>query len=166
MSDRNKEVEVKKQIELKVNGQVYELAIEPWRTLLHVLRNELRLTGTKESCGEGHCGTCTVIVEGEAVNSCLTLAFEAQGKEIMTIEGLSEGGSLHPIQEAFVTHGAVQCGFCTPGIIMATKAFLERHPHPSTEEIKKTLEGHLCRCTGYVQIIEAVQEAAKIMSAG
>lgn len=115
------------------------------------------------SCNEGHCGACTVIVDGEAVNACLMLAMEAQGKEILTIEGLSEGGDLHPIQEAFVTHGAVQCGFCTPGMIMATKAFLERNPAPSSEDIKKALAGHLCRCTGYVQIIEAVRAAAETM---
>lgn len=156
---------MERHIELKINGHVYELEIEPRRTLLHVLRNELNLMGTKESCGEGHCGTCTVVIDGEAVNSCLTLAVEAGGKEILTIEGLSEGGQLHHIQEAFVTHGAVQCGFCTPGMIMATKAFLDHNPTPSVDEIKKSLEGHLCRCTGYVQIIEAVEAAATIMNA-
>lgn len=157
---------MKQQIELKVNGQTYDLEIDPWRTLLDVLRYRLNFTGTKESCGEGHCGVCTVLIDGEAVNACLTLAVEAQGKDILTIEGLSEGGQLHPIQETFVTHGAVQCGFCTPGIIMATKAFLEHHPKPDDDEIKKALEGHLCRCTGYVQITEAVRAAAEKMSAG
>lgn len=156
---------MKQQIELRVNGQVYEIEIEPWRTLLEVLRDGLNLTGTKVSCAEGHCGACTVIIGGEAVNACLTLAMEAQGKEILTIEGLSEGGDLHPIQETFVTHGAVQCGFCTPGLIMASKVFLEHNPEPSDEEIKKVLAGHLCRCTGYVQIIEAVKAAAELMGA-
>ena len=156
---------MKQQIELLVNGQLYEIETEPWRTLLEVLRDGLNLTGTKVSCAEGHCGACTVIIDGEAVNACLTLAMEAQGKEILTIEGLSEGGDLHPIQETFVTHGAVQCGFCTPGLIMASKVFLEQNPEPSEEEIKKVLAGHLCRCTGYVQIIEAVKAAAELMGA-
>ena len=123
------------------------------------------MTGTKQSCGEGHCGACTVIVDGQAVNSCLMLAVEAQGKDILTIEGLSEGGQLHPIQEAFVTHGAVQCGFCSPGMIMAAKAFLDENPDPSEAEIKKAISGHLCRCTGYVQIIEAIRAAAEKMGA-
>jgi carbon-monoxide dehydrogenase small subunit len=156
---------VKQQIELHVNGQVYEIETEPWRTLLEVLRDGLNMTGTKVSCAEGHCGACTVIIDGEAVNACLTLAMEAQDKEILTIEGLSEGGDLHPIQETFVTHGAVQCGFCTPGLIMASKVFLEHNPEPSDEEIKKVLAGHLCRCTGYMQIIEAVKAAAELMGA-
>ena len=152
-------------IEIKVNGHDYELEIQPWRTLLEVLRDHLNLTGTKQSCAEGHCGACTVIVNGEAVNACLMLAVEAQGKEIITIEGLARGDELHPIQEAFVNHGAVQCGFCTPGLIMATKAFLEETPTPSDEEIKRVLAGHLCRCTGYVQVVESVQAAADNMNA-
>lgn len=150
-------------IELKVNGQTYEVETPPWRTLAEVLRDQLNLTGTKISCAEGHCGACTVIINGRAVNSCLMLIAEAQGKEILTIEGLSEGGELHPIQDAFVTHGAVQCGFCTPGLIMGAKSFLADNPDPSEEEIKKALSGHLCRCTGYVQIIEAVKVAAANM---
>lgn len=154
---------MKKTIDLKVNGQTYEVETQPWRTLAEVLRDQLNLTGTKISCAEGHCGACTVIINGKAVNSCLMLIAEAQGKEILTIEGLSEGGELHPIQDAFVTHGAVQCGFCTPGIIMGTKAFLFENPDPSEEEIKKALSGHLCRCTGYVQVIEAVKAAADNM---
>jgi len=154
---------MKHEIELRINGQSYELEIEPWRTLLEVLRDQVGLTGTKKSCDEGHCGVCTVIVDGEAVNSCLMLAVEVQGKEILTIEGLSEGGDLHPIQEAFVTYGAVQCGFCTPGMIMATKAFLDHNPNPSDDAIKNAFAGHLCRCTGYVQIIEAVRAAAEEM---
>jgi carbon-monoxide dehydrogenase small subunit len=154
---------VKVTIDLKVNGQTYEVETEPWRTLAEVLRDSLNLTGTKISCAEGHCGACTVIVNGKAVNSCLMLIGEAQGKEILTIEGLSKPGELHPIQEAFVTHGAVQCGFCTPGLIMGTRAYLLENPDPSEEEIKKALSGHLCRCTGYVQVIEAVKSAAKNM---
>jgi carbon-monoxide dehydrogenase small subunit len=148
-------------IELKVNGQTYEVETQPWRTLAEVLRDQLHLTGTKISCAEGHCGACTVIIDGKAVNSCLMLIAEAQGKKILTIEGLSKGGELHPIQDAFVTHGAVQCGFCTPGLIMGTKAFLLENPSPSEEEIKKALSGHLCRCTGYVQVLEAVKVAAE-----
>ena len=151
-------------IAIKVNGHDYELEIQPWRTLLEVLRDHLNLTGTKQSCAEGHCGACTVIVNGNAVNACLMLAVEAHGKDITTIEGLAEGDRLHPIQEAFVNHGAVQCGFCTPGLIMATKAFLEESPTPSDEEIKRALAGHLCRCTGYVQVVESVQAAAESMN--
>ncbi len=151
---------MKQTIDLKVNGQTYEVETQPWRTLAEVLRDQLNLTGTKISCAEGHCGACTVIINGRAVNSCLMLIGEAQGKEILTIEGLSVGGELHPIQDAFVTHGAVQCGFCTPGVIMGAKSFLEDNPDPSEEEIKTALSGHLCRCTGYVQIIEAVKAAA------
>ena len=151
---------MKQEIELRVNGQIYEVEVQPWRTLLEALRDQLNLTGTKQSCGEGHCGACTVIVDGQAVNSCLMLAVEAQGKDVLTIEGLSEGGRLHPIQEAFVTHGAVQCGFCSPGMIMAAKTFLEENPDPSEEEIRNAMSGHLCRCTGYVQITEAIMAAA------
>ncbi|NNG07028.1 MAG: (2Fe-2S)-binding protein [Desulfobacteraceae bacterium] len=151
---------MKQTIDLNVNGQTYEVETQPWRTLAEVLRDQLNLTGTKISCAEGHCGACTVIINGRAVNSCLMLIAEAQGKEILTIEGLSGDGELHPIQDAFVTHGAVQCGFCTPGLIMGAKSFLADYPDPSEEEIKKALSGHLCRCTGYVQIIEAVKAAA------
>jgi len=151
---------VRHKMEMRVNGERYELEVAPWRTLLEVLRDTLNLTGTKQSCAEGHCGACTVIVDGDAVNSCLMLAVEADGKEILTIEGLARGGRLDPIQEKFVTHGAVQCGFCTPGMIMATKAFLEENPNPREDDVKEALAGHLCRCTGYVQIIEAVMAAA------
>jgi len=151
---------VKSKIIIRVNGQENKLDIDPWRTLLEVLRDHLNLTGTKQSCAEGHCGACTVIVDGDAVNACLMLAVEANGKDILTIEGLAREGQLHPIQETFVTHGAVQCGFCTPGMIMASKAYLEENPDPSEEDIKKALAGHLCRCTGYVQIIDAVKAAA------
>ena len=152
---------VKHTIQITVNGQPNEIEVDPWRTLLEILRDQLNLTGTKQSCAEGHCGACTVLVDGEAVNACLMLALEANGCDILTIEGLAEGGKLTPIQEAFVNYGAVQCGFCTPGMIMATKVFLEDNQDPSDEEIKKALAGHLCRCTGYVQIIEAVRAAAE-----
>jgi len=154
---------LKQEIEFRVNGQNYEMEIQPWRTLLEVLRGPVGLSGTKQSCNEGHCGACTVIVDGQAVNSCLMLAVEAQGRDVVTIEGLSEGGRLHPLQEAFVTKGAVQCGFCSPGMIMAAKAFLDRDQDPSTEDIKRALSGHLCRCTGYTQITEAVRTAAENM---
>lgn len=151
---------MKQVIKLKVNGQLYELEVEPRRTLLEVIRNELGLTGTKESCAEGQCGACTVLMDNKAVNSCLVLAVEAQGKDIMTIEGLAQDGKLHPVQESFMSCGGIQCGFCTPGMILAARAFLDENPDPSEEQIKKALAGHLCRCTGYFQIIEAVQEAA------
>ena len=155
---------MKHTIQITVNSKVNEIEVDPWRTLLEVLRDRLHLTGTKQSCAEGHCGACTVLVDGKAVNACLMLALEADGSDIMTIEGLAEGGGkLHPIQEAFVNYGAVQCGFCTPGMIMATKVVLEETPNPSEEEIKKALAGHLRRCTGYVQIIEAVKAAAEKM---
>jgi carbon-monoxide dehydrogenase small subunit len=149
-------------VSLKVNGDAYELSIPPWRTLLEVLREDLSLTGTKRSCQEGQCGACTVLLDGRAIYSCLFLAVEAQGKEILTIEGLARSaGALDPIQKAFVETGAVQCGFCTPGLIMATKSFLDENPAPSEEEVRRATVGHLCRCTGYFQIIEAVLAAAR-----
>ena len=148
-------------IKINVNGEDHLLDVKPNHTLLDVLRQDLGLIGTKKGCGLGKCGACTVLVDGEAVNACLMLALEADGSDILTIEGLAEGGKLTPIQEAFVNYGAVQCGFCTPGMIMATKVFLEENQDPSDEEIKKALAGHLCRCTGYVQIIDAVRAAAE-----
>ncbi len=132
----------------------------PWRTLLEVIRENLGLTGTKRSCQEGQCGTCTVLLDGKAVNSCLYLAIEAQGKDIQTIEGLAKGGVLDQIQKSFVQKGGVQCGFCTPGFVIATKSLLNDNPNPSEDEIREAMVGHLCRCTGYVQIIEAIQDAA------
>ncbi len=149
-------------VSLKVNGDSYDLLIPPWRTLLEVLREDLGLTGTKRSCQEGQCGACTALLDGRAIYSCLYLAVEAEGKEILTIEGLARSnGALHPIQKAFVETGAVQCGFCTPGLIMAAKSFLDEHPAPSEEEVRRATVGHLCRCTGYFQIIEAVLAAAR-----
>lgn len=147
---------MKQLIELKVNGEIYEMAIDPHRTLLEVLRENLGLTGTKEACGMGDCGACTVLMDGKPVLSCLTLAMDAQAKDILTIEGLAREGELHPVQKAFVEHGAIQCGFCTPGMIMSAKALLDKNPRPTQEEIKKAISGNLCRCTGYIKIIEAI----------
>ena len=147
-------------LKLKVNGQNRELYVEPSETLLEVLREELWLTGTKEGCGEGNCGVCTVLVDGKAVRSCLMLARQAQGKEIITIEGLKgDGGGLHPLQQAFIDHFAVQCGYCTPGMLLTAKALLDENPEATEEEIRETLCGNLCRCTGYVKITEAVLAA-------
>ena len=143
-------------ISLEVNGKKYDCDVGPDTPLLWVLRETLGLTGTKLGCGGGECGACTVILDGKAVKSCLMLALDARGKEIWTIEGLSRAGELHPLQRAFVEHGAIQCGFCTPGMIMASKAMLDENPHPSEQEIKDALAGNLCRCTGYVKILEAV----------
>ncbi len=152
-------------IALRINGELYDLLIPPWRTLLDVLREQVGLTGAKRSCQEGQCGACTVLMDGLPVNSCLCLAVEAQGKDIATIEGLAQSaGGLHPIQKAFVEHGGVQCGFCTPGLILAVKSFLERNPRPTEEEVRRAIVGHLCRCTGYFQIIKAILAAADELS--
>lgn len=139
-----------------VNGRTYEIPIKPRMTLLEALRDRIGLTGTKFSCGVGACGACTVLVDGKAVNSCLTLAITVKGKNILTIEGLAKGSTLHPIQKTFIDYGAIQCGFCTPGMIMSTKALLDENPNPTREEIKESLAGNLCRCTGYVKIVDAV----------
>ncbi|MBN2466556.1 MAG: (2Fe-2S)-binding protein [Deltaproteobacteria bacterium] len=144
-----------------VNGDRYDLMIDTHALLLEVLRDDLGFKGVHESCGEGDCGACTVLVDGVAVLSCLTLAAAVRGKEIVTIEGLAKGSDLDPIQNAFVKHGAIQCGYCTPGMVMAAKNLLNENPHPSREEIKKGLAGNLCRCTGYNKIIEAVSDVAK-----
>lgn len=150
-------------VELTVNGHVYGLEIEPHRTLLDVLRNDLGLTGTKENCREGECGVCTVLVDGQAVNSCIYLAMRAAGKQVTTIEGLASPGGLHPMQRAFIQYGAVQCGYCIPGMILSAVALVNENPHPTTEEIVEGLVGNLCRCTGYAKIIEAVHAAAREM---
>jgi carbon-monoxide dehydrogenase small subunit len=152
-----------KEIKLTVNNQPYRLSVLPWRTLLEVIREDLGLTGTKEGCGLGECGACTVLMDGQAVNSCLVLATEADGREITTIEGLAQGDKLHPIQQAFVEHGGLQCGFCTPGMILSAKALLDQNPTPSEEEIKQGISGNLCRCTGYTKIIESIRAAAENM---
>jgi carbon-monoxide dehydrogenase small subunit len=151
---------MKKQIQLRVNGLEYDILVEPHWTLLDVLRDKIGLTGTKKGCDNGECGACTVIINGEAVLSCLVLAVQVQGKEIVTIEGLSQGGKLAPLQHAFVKYGGIQCGFCTPGMIMTARGLLNKVPHPSEKEIKEGLSGNLCRCTGYVKIIEAVKNAS------
>jgi len=151
---------MKQLIKLRVNGVEEEVVIEPQWSLAHILREELNLTGTKIGCGTGECGACTVLVDGKAVKSCLYLAMKARGKDILTIEGLGdENGGLHPLQEAFIEHFAVQCGYCTPGMIMAAKAFLDETPDPTEEHVKRVLDGNLCRCTGYVKIVEAVLAA-------
>jgi carbon-monoxide dehydrogenase small subunit len=143
-------------LKIRVNGQDHVLTVEPCRTLLEILRYELRLTGTKEGCGSGNCGSCTVLLDGKAVNSCLILAAEVEGREITTIEGLSSQGELHPLQRAFIDEGAVQCGFCTPGVILTAKAFLDSNPHPTEAQIRLAIAGNLCRCTGYDKIVRAI----------
>lgn len=153
---------MKQVVELKVNGRLYEVFVEPWKILSEVLRDELGLTGVKVACNTGNCGSCTVLVDGRAVKSCLMFASQARGKEIITIEGLATGEMLHPLQQAFIEHFAVQCGYCTPGMILAAKALLDENPDPTEEEVQKALSGNLCRCTGYVKIIEAVMAAAEI----
>jgi carbon-monoxide dehydrogenase small subunit len=150
------------QINLVINEQPYELLTSPNRTLMEVLREDLGLMGVKNACGgEGECGACTVIMDGKAINSCLILIGQADGHHIETIEGLSKNGELHPLQTAFIEVGAVQCGFCTPGMLMSAKALLDRAPHPSDEEIREGLAGNLCRCTGYTKIIEAVRKVTE-----
>jgi carbon-monoxide dehydrogenase small subunit len=149
-----------KLIRLKVNGRESQVEVEPRQTLLDVLRNGLGLTGTKEGCGNGNCGSCTVLLNGKAVNSCLVFAVEAAGQEITTIEGLYREGNFHPLQQAFIDEGAVQCGFCTPGMILTAKAFLEENPHPTEAQVRLAIAGNLCRCTGYDKIVRAVLKVA------
>jgi carbon-monoxide dehydrogenase small subunit len=146
-----------------INGEYYELLIEPHMTLIEVLRDQAELTGTKYGCGAGECGSCTVLIEGEPVLSCSTLAISARDKEIITIEGLTKTGELHPIQKSFVENGAVQCGYCTPGMILTAKALLSSNPSPTREEIMEYLVGNLCRCTGYIKIADAIMAAAKTL---
>lgn len=153
----------KRIIQFVLNGQSCELQVKPWRTLLEMVREDLKLTGTKEGCGHGECGSCTVIMGGKTVNSCLVPALEADGQEVLTIEGLSEGDNLHPIQKAFVEHSGMQCGFCTPGMIISTKALLDRKPDPSEWEIREALAGNFCRCTGYTKIVESIGAAARAL---
>ena len=154
---------MKHEVELKVNGEAYALSVEPRKTLLAVLRDRLQLTGTKEGCSTGDCGACTVLLDGEPVTSCLVLAVGADGREITTVEGVSEGTELHPIQKAMVGLGGLQCGFCTPGIIVSGFALLNENRSPTDDDIRRALAGNLCRCTGYTKIVEAMQEAAKEM---
>ncbi len=151
-----------KRIQFNLNEDPISIEVEPHWPLLRVIRDELGLTGTKEGCGEGDCGACTVLLDGRAVNSCLMLAVDADGKSITTIEGLARGGELHPLQKVFLERGAVQCGFCTPGMILAAKALLDQKTHPTEEEIRLAIAGNLCRCTGYSKIVEAIQAAAEM----
>ena len=152
------------EVNITVNGQRHQITSAPNRTLLTVLREDLGLTGTKEGCGAGECGACAVLMNNEPVNSCLVLIGQADGCTITTIEGLSKSGRPHPLQKAFVEHGAVQCGFCTPGMIIASKALLDKNPSPNDEQIREALAGNICRCTGYTKIVEAVQAAAEEIS--
>jgi carbon-monoxide dehydrogenase small subunit len=147
----------KELLELSVNGEVQEVAVKPNDTLLEVVREKLGLIGTKEACGVGECGACTVLIEGKPVLSCLTLALDATEQEVTTIEGLSQGEDLDPIQESFIRYGAVQCGFCTPGMILTAKELLERDKNPDDTQIREAISGNLCRCTGYAKIVEAIQ---------
>ena len=148
------------QISFELNGENVHVQVEPGERLVDVLRGRFGLTGTKEACGQGECGACTVLLDTQAVNSCLVLAAQVNGHRVTTIEGLSRDGVLDPLQQAFVDCGAIQCGFCTPGMILSAKSLLLRNPHPTIQQIKEELEGNICRCTGYVKIIEAVQKAA------
>ena len=151
---------MKQVIQLDVNDNLYDVIVTPRDVLVDVLRKQLGFTGTKKGCGHGDCGTCTVLVDGKPILSCLTLAIACQGKKIVTIEGLEKHGTLDPLQQAFVDEGAVQCGFCTPGMIMSARALLNRNPHPERDEIKRAIAGNLCRCTGYVKIVEAIEAVA------
>ena len=151
---------------LTVNGTDHEVILEPHMLLIDVLRDKLGLTGTKYACGAGDCGACTVLIDGNPTLSCLTLAVTVVGKSIVTIEGLADGAELHPLQQAFVEEGAIQCGFCTPGMILSAKALLDENPEPDRDEIKYALAGNLCRCTGYVKIVDAVEAAAAAIRTG
>src|SRR5437867_10025716 len=152
-------------LSLRVNGEEQQVSFAPYKTLLEVLREDLALTGTKHGCELGECGACAVLVDGVPQLSCLVLALECQGRSIETVEGLQRGAELHPLQAAFADLGAAQCGYCTPGILMTAKALLEKEPNPSRERIKEAVSGNLCRCTGYQQIFEAIEEAAKMIEA-
>jgi len=157
---------MKQLIELEINGRVYEIPVDPRDLLVDVIRKKVGLTGTKKGCGQGDCGACTVLIDGKPVLSCITLAIACRGKKITTIEGLAAAdGKLHPIQQSFVDHGAVQCGFCTPGMILSAKALLDRNPRPGEDEIKRGIAGNICRCTGYKKIVEAISAASEIISA-
>jgi aerobic-type carbon monoxide dehydrogenase small subunit (CoxS/CutS family) len=151
-------------LHLCVNGQGRELLVRPYATLLEVLREDLRLTGTKHGCESGECGACTVLVDGVPKLSCVVLPAQVEGAEVTTIEGVAQGSTLHPVQQAFMDRGAVQCGYCTPGMVLASKALLEANPSPSRTQIKEALAGNLCRCTGYLSIVEAVEEAGRALA--
>ncbi len=155
-----------KHIRFVINGEPCELRVPPWRSLLEMIREDLKLTGAKEACGQGECGACTVIMGGKSVNSCLVPAVEADGQEILTIEGLARGDELHPLQEAFVDHAGMQCGFCTPGMIMSAKFLLDTHERPDTAGIRNGIAGNFCRCTGYTKIVESISAAAEALKGG
>jgi carbon-monoxide dehydrogenase small subunit len=153
-------------IQLKVNGMAHKMEVEPRRTLLELIREDLELTGTKEGCGLGECGTCTVLLDGKPIKSCITLAVQANGREVTTIEGLEKpDGTLHPLQQAFIDHGAIQCGFCTPGMVLSAKALLDENPKPTELEVRQAIAGNLCRCTGYQKIVEAILAVSNQRSA-
>ncbi len=152
---------MKQLVTLTVNGESHDVVMEPRMTLLDVLRDNLGLTGAKKGCDLGNCGSCTVLVDGKPVLSCLLLAIEAQGKDIVTIEALAQNSQLHPLQQAFIDYSALQCGFCTPGMILSAKALLDKNPQPTKDEVKEAISGNLCRCTGYTEIIEAILKVAQ-----
>jgi len=147
-------------VTFNINGEPQEILVQPWTTLLEAVRDELQLTGTKEGCGNGNCGACTVLLDGKAVNSCCVLTVEVEGQDVVTIEGLAKNGKLDPLQESFIEYGALQCGFCTPGFLVSARAFLNSNPHPTEEEIRLAIAGNLCRCTGYDKIVRAIQAVA------
>ena len=153
-------------INFSLNGKEYEVLVEPNKTLIQMIREDFRLTGTKHGCGVGDCGSCTVLVNGDPINSCLALAASVDGCEVVTIEGLADGKELHPIQASFVEKGAIQCGFCSPGMILSSKALLETNPNPTEADIRQALSGNLCRCTGYQKIVEAVADSAQKIQEG
>lgn len=155
---------MKKIISLKVNGRGHTLEVDAKDLLLDVVRENLGLTGTKRGCENGECGACTILIDGKAENSCLVLAVTAEGKDILTIEGLSDGSTLHPLQQAFVDNAAVQCGFCAPGMLLSAKALLDGNPNPSEHEIREAIAGNLCRCSGYVKIVKAIRQAASVLA--
>ena len=157
---------MKQLITLKVNGESYEVAVEPRTILLDVLREEFGLTGAKRACDFGNCGTCTVLIDGKPVLSCLTLAMDAVGKDVVTVEGMARDGQLHPLQLAFIAHGAIQCGFCTPGMLLSAKALLDQNRRPTDEEVREAISGNLCRCTGYHKIVEAILDVAESSERG
>lgn len=152
----------KKQLTIKVNGKLHNLKVETNKTLLELLREDLGLTGAKQGCDTGGCGACTVLVEGRPVYSCLVLALDCQGKDILTIEGLADGDKLHPLQQSFIDQGAVQCGYCAPGMILSAKALLDENPEPTEEEVRQAIAGNICRCTGYAKIVKAIKSTSRI----
>jgi carbon-monoxide dehydrogenase small subunit len=152
-------------LQLQINGETHDLLAEPHWTLLHVLRAQLGLTGTKENCLEAECGVCTILLDGRAVNACILLAIQCRGRDIQTVEGLGRPGHLHPLQQAFIDHGAAQCGYCTPGMLLAAKSYLNEHPGvvPEPDAVREAIAGTLCRCTGYQKIVDAIRAAAALM---